>query len=215
VFCIVVRGACADSTAAAFRLAEAWDSGAHSWDAATLRAFANDLDEPRALIAVTASSNRSKSDRDPAEWLPSNASYRCAYVADWVVVKHRWRLAVDTAERAALQRVIGGCGTLTVDAGAHVTPGTAPPPAPAPEPEPAPAPTPAPAPETGGQPIVTFPNCDAMRAVYPDGVAREGTIGNVVSGELRPFTGTPVFDTPLYEANTARDRDRDGIACER
>jgi hypothetical protein len=51
-------------------LAEASDSGAAAWDAARRRAFANDLDEPAALIAVTASSNRSKSDEDPAEWQP-------------------------------------------------------------------------------------------------------------------------------------------------
>lgn len=92
--------------------------------------------------------------------------------------------------------------------------------APAPASEPEPTPAPSPVPETGGKPIVTFSNCDAMRAVYPDGVAREGTTGNVISGnvisgKLRPFTGTPVFDTPPYEANTGRDWDRDGTACER
>lgn len=51
-------------------LAEAWRSGARNWNESTRRAFANDLDDPRSLIAVTASSNRSKSDRDPANWLP-------------------------------------------------------------------------------------------------------------------------------------------------
>jgi hypothetical protein len=194
-------------------LAEAWDSGAHSWDAATRRAFANDLEDPRSLIAVSASSNRSKGDRDPAEWLPPDRTYHCVYVADWVVVKHRWQLSVDAAERAALERVIGGCGALTVDAAAQVTPGTAPPPAPAPAPAPEPEPEPAPAPG-GGLPVVAFPNCTELRKVYPNGVAREGVTGDMVSGTLRPFKNTPVFDTPLYEANTGRDGDKDGIACE-
>jgi hypothetical protein len=45
-------------------------------------------------------------------------------------------------------------------------------------------------------------------------VAREGVIGEMVSGTLRPFRNTPVFDTPLYEANVRRDGDKDGIACE-
>ncbi len=49
-------------------LAEAWDSGASGWDTPTREAFANDQDDPRALIAVTASTNLSKSDRDPAGW---------------------------------------------------------------------------------------------------------------------------------------------------
>jgi hypothetical protein len=37
----------------------------------------------------------------------------------------------------------------------------------------------------------------------------------MVSGELRPFRRMPVFDDALYEANKARDGDKDGIACER
>src|SRR3954454_17394248 len=50
-------------------LAEAWDSGASAWSAPQREAYANDLGDPRSLIAVTASSNRSKGDRDPAEWM--------------------------------------------------------------------------------------------------------------------------------------------------
>ncbi|MDQ1033613.1 hypothetical protein QFZ75_000029 [Streptomyces sp. V3I8] len=48
-------------------LAEAWDSGAHTWTPARREAYANDLDAQRSLVAVTARSNRSKSDQDPAE----------------------------------------------------------------------------------------------------------------------------------------------------
>ncbi|WP_316246891.1 DUF1524 domain-containing protein [Microbispora triticiradicis] len=35
-------------------LAEAWDSGAHAWSPAQREAYANDLDEPYHLVAVTA-----------------------------------------------------------------------------------------------------------------------------------------------------------------
>ena len=79
-------------------LAEAWRSGAFSWSPTERAAFANDL-RPYALIAVTASSNRSKSDGDPAEWMPDNERFECQYVARWVTVKYRWGLAVDIAER--------------------------------------------------------------------------------------------------------------------
>lgn len=48
-------------------LAEAWDSGARRWTKGTRDRFANDLGDRRSLVAVSASSNRSKSDRDPAE----------------------------------------------------------------------------------------------------------------------------------------------------
>ena len=88
-------------------LAEAWDSGARRWNAATRQRFANDLRDPRTLVAVTASSNRSKSDRDPAEWLPSLGN--CAYVRQWVAVKIRWHLTVDAAEKRALRGLAEGC----------------------------------------------------------------------------------------------------------
>lgn len=90
-------------------LKEAWDSGAHSWSASQRRAFANDLANPEALIAVTASSNRSKSDRDPADWLPPNQSYHCQYIKDWMKIKIFWNLSVDEREFQALRRVASGC----------------------------------------------------------------------------------------------------------
>lgn len=90
-------------------LKEAWDSGAHSWSASQRRAFANDLGNPEALIAVTASSNRSKSDRDPADWLPPNQEYHCQYIEHWVKIKIFWGLSVDEREFQALRRVASGC----------------------------------------------------------------------------------------------------------
>lgn len=90
-------------------LKEAWDSGAHAWTAAQREAFANDLQLAAALIAVTASSNRSKSDRDPAEWMPPRTAYHCTYVNDWIAVKVKWRLSVDPAEYAALDRMLASC----------------------------------------------------------------------------------------------------------
>ena len=92
-------------------LSEAWQSGAWRWSAATRERFANDLDYAPSLIAVTASTNRQKSDHDPAEWLPAFSGYRCTYVASWIAVKWRWRLAIDATERAALRLGLVGCGT--------------------------------------------------------------------------------------------------------
>ena len=91
-------------------LAEAWASGARRWPTAVREAFANDLGYAGSLIAVTASSNRSKGDQDPAEWLPARVSYRCTYVSEWIAVKWRWRLAVDQRERAALRVQVNACG---------------------------------------------------------------------------------------------------------
>lgn len=90
-------------------LAEAWESGGHTWSAETWTRFANDRDDPRSLIAVSASANRGKGARDPADWWPSQASYRCQYAADWVAVKSRWRLSVDSAEHRSLAAQLERC----------------------------------------------------------------------------------------------------------
>jgi hypothetical protein len=95
-------------------LAEAWDSGARAWSTSTRQAFANDLGYSGSLMAVSASSNRSKSDRDPAEWLPPNSSYRCTYVLTWIAIKYRWSLSVDPVEKGTLQQQITACGDPTV-----------------------------------------------------------------------------------------------------
>ena len=90
-------------------LAEAWESGGHMWSAETWTRFANDRDDPRSLIAVSASTNRSKGARDPSDWWPPQASYRCQYAADWVAVKSRWRLSVDSAEHESLSAQLERC----------------------------------------------------------------------------------------------------------
>ena len=92
-------------------LKEAWESGANRWDTATRTAFANDLSYGGSLIAVTASSNRSKSDRDPQNWMPTKSSYHCKYVATWIAVKYRWQLSVNTAEKTFLTAEVESCGS--------------------------------------------------------------------------------------------------------
>ncbi|WP_122614675.1 HNH endonuclease family protein [Streptomyces sp. Tu 4128] len=95
-------------------LAEAWDSGASTWSAAQREAYANDLGVDASLVAVTARSNRSKSDQDPAQWLPPAAEVHCRYIAEWVGTKLRWTLSADEAEAAALREVAVGCPGQTV-----------------------------------------------------------------------------------------------------
>ncbi|MFF2408209.1 HNH endonuclease family protein [Streptomyces sp. NPDC058092] len=89
-------------------LAEAWRSGASNWTTTQRQAYANDLTRPQ-LIAVTDNVNQSKGDKDPAAWLPPRTAYRCTYVRAWVHVKHYYNLAVDSAEKSALQSVLNGC----------------------------------------------------------------------------------------------------------
>jgi hypothetical protein len=95
-------------------LAEAWDSGAGAWTAKEREAYANDLDDSRALIAVTARSNRSKADQDPATWRPPAEAYRCQYFTDWVTIKTRWKLSIDQAEQRALNQLAQDCPNTPV-----------------------------------------------------------------------------------------------------
>ncbi|MFE1444146.1 HNH endonuclease family protein [Streptomyces sp. NPDC058739] len=96
-------------------LAEAWDSGASTWTATERQAHANDLGDDRALIAVSASSNRSKADQDPTTWQPPAEDYRCTYATDWTAIKTRWGLAVDAAEQSALTSILDGCPNTPVE----------------------------------------------------------------------------------------------------
>ncbi|MGD9960734.1 HNH endonuclease family protein [Nocardioides sp.] len=93
-------------------LAEVWDSGGRRWTADTRDRYANDLGDRRTLVAVSASSNRSKGDQDPAEWMPELA--RCTYVRQWVAVKIRWHLSVDKTEKAKLTAMARACANLTI-----------------------------------------------------------------------------------------------------
>jgi hypothetical protein len=70
-------------------LAEAWDSGARNWTTAKRQSYANDLADSRTLVAVKDTVNQSKSDKDPADWMPSYSGATCRYVQDWVAVKKR------------------------------------------------------------------------------------------------------------------------------
>ena len=93
-------------------LAEAWDSGARTWTTTVRRDFANDLGDYRSLVAVTDDVNQAKGDQDPGSWLPQYD--RCRYLREFVAVKHRWRLTVDSAEKAAMASLASSCTNSTI-----------------------------------------------------------------------------------------------------
>jgi Excalibur calcium-binding domain len=55
-----------------------------------------------------------------------------------------------------------------------------------------------------------FPNCKAVNKVYAHGIAKNFKVIKTANG----LTGRPFVSVKQYTANQARDRDKDGIACE-
>ena len=99
-------------------LSDAWQKGAKYWDASKRIALAND---PLNLIAVDASTNRSKGDGDAATWLPPNKAYRCTYVAGQVAVKQKYGLWVTAAEKSAMEKVLKTCPGQKLPTGGNPT----------------------------------------------------------------------------------------------
>lgn len=170
-------------------LAEAWDSGAIGWSSDRREAYANDATYRPALIAVSASSNRSKGEKDPAEWMPERQSYWCTYLRSWVGVKYRWKLAVDTTEKSFISSHLAGCKQSIVTPPIATVGSTS-----AATPAPTSTNRPSPAPSTSGS-LIRYVNCTAVRAAG---------ITPIVQSRL----------PELYALNSFMDRDHDGIACE-
>jgi len=102
-------------------LAEAWDSGADRWTAAQRDDFA---DYQPNLLAVTASANTRKGDRDAAEWFPSRAEADCLWASTVVRVKAQWSLTVDQAEHDALVNLLHTCHDIAAPAATAQAPTT-------------------------------------------------------------------------------------------
>ena len=90
-------------------LANAHASGGWAWSSTTKRNYYNDLSDPKHLIAVTASANRSKGARGPESWKPTDTDYWCVYAHSWATIKTRWDLTVTTSELAALTSMLNTC----------------------------------------------------------------------------------------------------------
>jgi hypothetical protein len=87
-------------------LSNAWQTGAFKLSYDKRLAFAND---PMNLLAVKGRLNSQKGDGDAATWLPPRKDIRCAYVAQQIVVKAKYKLWVTSAEKAAMLVLLAKC----------------------------------------------------------------------------------------------------------
>lgn len=90
-------------------LAEVERSGGNKWSIEKKHNYANDLKNRETLIAVSASQNRAKGDKDISEWLPENKNYHCNYVARWILIKQIYQLTIDKKEQLAIDKILNKC----------------------------------------------------------------------------------------------------------
>lgn len=88
-------------------LEEVARSGGATWSDDRKEEFG--MYSPGVIIMVSAHSNRSKGSDDPADWMPTQESYHCAYADRWVELKDDWNLTVDQDEHDALEDTLSAC----------------------------------------------------------------------------------------------------------
>ena len=91
-------------------LANAFRSGGWGWDRDIRTRYSNYLADPWHLVALGASTNRSKGDHGPDEWRPPQPSAWCNYAREWKMVKQRWLLTISDPEQHALTEMEAACG---------------------------------------------------------------------------------------------------------
>ncbi|MFJ1644561.1 HNH endonuclease family protein [Streptomyces sp. NPDC088258] len=82
-----------------------WQMGASRWPASKRKQIAND---PLNLIPVDGSTNGSKSDSGPADWLPPNEDIHCAYSARFAQVALKYELPVTDEDKSTMLEKCGG-----------------------------------------------------------------------------------------------------------
>ena len=172
-------------------LGNAHVSGASSWPAERRERYANYLENPQHLIAVTRSANRSKGARGPEEWKPEDQTYWCQHAVDWITIKCRWDLTVTEPEHDALALMLKTCVTppKLMTSGQSQS-----------GPAPSATSTPIPPARTPTPLTKSYSSCDAAQAA---GEPR-------VQGSKGGGRGFPKWMVP-----SARDGDGDGVVCDK
>ena len=84
-------------------------SGGWAWSPEEKERYANYLDDPGHLIAISSRHNRSKGARGPEEWAPPDNDLWCQYALDWTEIKQRWGLTMTPVESEIVMDMLGTC----------------------------------------------------------------------------------------------------------
>ena len=84
-------------------------SGGWRWDAERKEEYANYLEDPAHLVAISSRHNRSKGARGPEEWAPPDNGLWCQYALDWTEIKQRWDLTMTAVESEIVMDMLYTC----------------------------------------------------------------------------------------------------------
>lgn len=82
--------------------------GGQSWSVEKKQEFANDTSQ---LLAVSASENRSKSDKGPGEYMPPNQNFQCTYSKMWVNTASKYGVSISNNDKNALEKGLQQCSS--------------------------------------------------------------------------------------------------------
>ena len=160
-------------------------SGAWAWSLEEKEQYANYLDDPAHLVAISARHNRSKGARGPEEWAPPDNTLWCQYALDWTEIKERWGLTMTPVESEIVMDMLGTCEDpreVEVEMLDHLESATE-------EHKLTPEPQ-----------VSAYGSCGEA-----DSAGEERVLGSQGGGEGFPKATVP----------SARDGDEDGVVCER
>ena len=84
-------------------------SGGWAWEAERKEEYANHLEDPDHLVAISARHNRSKGARGPEGWAPPDNDLWCEYATDWAEIKEQWGLTMTPVESDIVMDMLGTC----------------------------------------------------------------------------------------------------------
>jgi hypothetical protein len=90
-------------------LGEAHRTGGWRWNEERKEQYANFLDDPAHLRAVSLRANRQKGDKDESKWLPSNKKFLCQYVRERTAIYQREGLTRSRPAQRKVNEVMAKC----------------------------------------------------------------------------------------------------------
>jgi len=87
-------------------LKEAYVSGAYKWTPRARCLYGNYMGYNFHLLPVYGEENNNKGDQTPEDYMPTNKSYACTYLKNWLYIKAIWGLSMSESEAQSVDHLI-------------------------------------------------------------------------------------------------------------